>query len=162
MIEFDGGRLKVLLVEDNEHFRRLVRAVLQSLGVSDIREEEDGAAALAALAEFPADLAIVDYRMSPMDGLEFTRRLRREPGQANPFLPVLMVTGHGDPRLAAQARAAGVHDFLTKPVPAKTLASRIVRVLQEPRPFVSAPQYFGPDRRRRQAPIAHEERRGRP
>ncbi|WP_404384065.1 response regulator [Caenispirillum salinarum] len=159
MIGFDGGQLKVLLVEDNEHFRRLLRTVLQALGITDVREEADGGAGLAALATYPADLVIVDYRMTPMDGLEFTRRLRREPGQANPYVPVLMVTGYTEPRLVAQARDAGVNEFLAKPISAKMLLSRIVQVLQTPRAFVSASDYFGPDRRRRQTPIAHPERR---
>lgn len=161
MIGFDGGQLKVLLVEDNEHFRRLIRTVLQALGITDIREESDGTAGLSALAEYAADLVIVDYRMAPMDGLEFTRRLRQEPGQANPYVPVLMVTGYTEPRLVAQARDVGVNEFLAKPISAKMLLSRIVQVLQTPGAFVSAPGYIGPDRRRRQSPITHAERRGR-
>jgi CheY-like chemotaxis protein len=159
MIAFNSDELKVLLVEDNENFRRLIRTILQSLGISCIREEEDGAAGLAALEEYEADLVIVDYRMAPMNGLDFTRRLRRSISVGNACVPVLMVTGYAGPRLLAQARDVGVNEFLAKPVSARMLMSRIVQVLQSPRTFVSAPDYVGPDRRRRQAPIAHAERR---
>lgn len=159
MIGFDGRQMRVLLVEDNEHFRRLIRTVLQALGITQVTEAADGAAGLAALAGCDADLVIVDYRMTPMDGVEFTRRLRTDPASANPYVPVLMVTGYTEPKLVADARDAGVSEFLAKPISAKTLLSRIVQLLQNPRPFVSCEGYFGPDRRRRQVPVPHPDRR---
>lgn len=159
MIGFDGRQMRVLLVEDNEHFRRLIRTVLQALGITEVTEATDGAAGLAALASREADLVIVDYRMQPMDGVEFTRRLRTDPASGNPYVPVLMVTGYTEPRLVAEARDAGVSEFLAKPISAKTLLSRIVQLLQNPRPFVTAGGYFGPDRRRRQVPFPHADRR---
>lgn len=161
MIGFDGRQMRVLLVEDNEHFRRLIRTVLQALGISDVTEAADGGAGLAALAERNVDLVIVDYRMQPMDGVEFTRRVRTDPASGSPYVPVLMVSGYTEARLLAEARDAGVSEFLAKPISAKTLLSRIVQLLQNPRPFVTAEGYFGPDRRRRQVPIPHEDRRRR-
>lgn len=159
MIGFDGRQLKVLLVEDNEHFRRLIRTVLQALGITHVHEATDGAAGLAALEAFAADLVIVDYRMQPMDGIAFTRQLRTDPASANPYVPVLMVSGYTEAGLLAQARDVGVNEFLAKPISAKMLLSRIVQTVQNPRPFVTAPGYAGPDRRRRQQPIAHSDRR---
>lgn len=160
MIGFDGRQLRVLLVEDNEHFRRLIRTVLQALGITRVTEATDGGAGLAALGGgAEVDLVIVDYRMQPMDGVEFTRRLRTDPASANPYVPVLMVTGYTEPRLVAEARDAGVNEFLAKPISAKTLLSHIVQLIQTPRPFVSTEGYFGPDRRRRAVPFPHAERR---
>lgn len=159
MIGFDGRQMRVLLVEDNEHFRRLIRTVLQALGITDVREAADGAGGLAALAERDADLVIVDYRMQPMNGVDFTRRVRTDPASGNPYVPILMVTGYTEPRLVAEARDAGVSEFLAKPISAKTLLSRIVQLLQNPRPFVTVEGYFGPDRRRRQVAIPHPDRR---
>lgn len=156
---FDGRQLKVLLVEDNEHFRRLIRTVLQALGITDVHEAADGTDGLAALTTFHADLVIADYRMQPMDGVEFTRRLRQDPESANPFVPVLMVTGNGEQQLMARARDVGVNEFLAKPISAKMLLSRIIQTIQAPRPFVETGDYFGPDRRRRQSSISHADRR---
>jgi len=51
-----------------------------------------------------------------------------------------------------EARDAGVHEFLAKPLSAKGLYSRIRSIIERPRPFVRAGQYFGPDRRRRDNP----------
>ncbi len=159
MIGFDGRQLRVLLVEDNEHFRRLIRTVLQALGITRVSEATDGGAGLAALNGTDVDLVIVDYRMQPMDGVEFTRRLRTDPASANPHVPVLMVTGYSEPRLVAEARDAGVNEFLAKPISAKTLLSRIVQLIQAPRSAVSTEGYFGPDRRRRAVLFSHPERR---
>ena len=69
-------RLRVLIVDDNAHMRSIISAILKGIGVHDIRDASDGTQALAILKEWPADLAIVDYRMEPMDGLSFTQIVR--------------------------------------------------------------------------------------
>src|SRR3569623_1853150 len=70
--------LQVLLADDNQHMRAIVAAVLKGVGVKRIREVSDGAEALHVLREFPAALAIVDFNMAPMDGVEFTRYVRTD------------------------------------------------------------------------------------
>ena len=47
------------------------------MGVKQVRETRDGTEALEALRDWPADLALVDFQMSPMDGVEFTRTVRK-------------------------------------------------------------------------------------
>ena len=145
-----GGldRLKVLVVDDNQHMRAIVGAILRSAGVTAIREAGDGSRALAILHEFPADVAIVDCQMSPMDGLEFTRRLRDPKTSPRPTLPIVMMTGHAAKARVLEARAAGVNEFLVKPITAQGVLDRLIATTQKPRQPVSAPTYVGPDRRR--------------
>ena len=143
--------LKVLLIDDNQHMRAITSAVLQSAGVREVREASDGAAALEILREQSVDLAIVDFNMFPLDGVEFTRLVRNSPDSPNPYLPIIMMTGHSEKSRVCEARDAGVTEFIVKPITAKAILDRIQAVIFHPRPFVKTDGYFGPDRRRSSA-----------
>jgi two-component system chemotaxis response regulator CheY len=144
--------LRVLLVDDNQHMRAIVMTVLLGMGVSQVRETRDGSEALATLREWPADLAIVDFQMFPLDGVEFTRLVRNASDSTNQYLPIIMMTGHSERSRVMEARDAGVTEFVVKPLTAKALVDRVQAVINHPRPFVRTASYFGPDRRRRQDP----------
>lgn len=140
--------LQILLADDNQHMRAITSTILGSAGFRRIREVGDGAEALEVLRTWPADLAIVDFNMAPMDGVEFTRRVRNDPDSANPYLPIIMMTGHAERSRVCEARDAGVTEFIVKPVTAKAVLDRIHAVIFRPRPFVKSDTYFGPCRRR--------------
>ncbi len=144
--------LNILLVDDNQHMRAITAAILQSAGVRSIREVADGAAALDTVRDYPVDLAIVDFNMFPLDGVEFTRLIRNSPDSANPYLPIIMMTGHSEKSRVVEARDAGVTEFVVKPITAKAVFDRIQAVIMRPRPFVKTEDYFGPDRRRVNSP----------
>ena len=162
MNALDGGKLKVLIIEDNQHFRLLIRTVLQTLGIDDVLEAKDGGDALRQLRHYRADFIIADWKMEPMDGICFAHKLRRGADSPNPFLPIIMVTGYSEAALVAEARDAGVNEFLIKPISAKSLVGRITSVVSAPRPFVRSEDYFGPDRRRRLLPFVGKDRRQAP
>ena len=143
--------VQVLLVDDNQHMRAITSAVLQSAGIRKVREATDGAAALEVLREHPVDLVIVDFNMFPLDGVEFTRLVRNSPDSANPYLPIIMMTGHSEKTRVYEARDAGVTEFVVKPITAKAILDRIQAVIFKPRPYVKTDGYFGPDRRRVQS-----------
>jgi len=143
--------LQILLVDDNPYMRAITSAVLQSAGVRKVREASDGAAGLETLREHAIDLAIVDFNMFPLDGVEFTRLVRNSPDSVNPFLPIIMMTGHSEKSRVYEARDAGVTEFVVKPITAKSILDRIQAVIYRPRPFVKTDGYFGPDRRRTSA-----------
>jgi len=149
-----GGleNLRVLLVDDNQHIRAIVATVLTGVGVKHVREARDGGDALRALREWPADVAIVDFQMEPVDGVEFTRMVRNSPDSRNPYLPIVMMTGHSEKSRVVEARDAGVTEFVAKPLTAKSVLERLQAVIYRPRPFVRSATYFGPDRRRRDDP----------
>ncbi len=144
--------LRVLLVDDNQHMRAIVTTVLAGVGIKQVRETRDGADALEALREWPADVAIVDFQMIPVDGVEFTRMVRNAPDSKNPYLPIIMMTGHSEKSRVYEARDAGVTEFVAKPLTAKAVLDRLQAVIYHPRPFVRTNTYFGPDRRRRDNP----------
>lgn len=146
-----GGfeKLKALIVEDNAHMRALLRALLNSAGIKEIAEAAHGQAAIDLLRERKADLVLTDLAMKPMDGLEFTRHVRNNALSADPFVPIIMITGHTEKHRVEAARDAGVTEFLAKPITAQNLFSRIAEIVERPRAFVRCDSYFGPDRRRR-------------
>lgn len=141
------GELNVLLVDDNAHMRAIVGTILKGIGILNVREAQDGAQALEALRNWPADLAIVDFRMEPMDGVDFTRLVRNAADSRNPFLPIIMMTGFADRPRVEEARDAGVTELIVKPVTARAIIDRLNAVVYRPRPFVRTEDYFGPQRR---------------
>jgi len=140
--------VQILLIDDNPHMLTIASAVLRSAGIRKVLEAGDGATGLQMLREHPIDMVIVDYNMFPLNGVEFTRLVRNSPDSVNPYLPIIMMTGHSGKERAYAARDAGVTEFLVKPITAKAVLDRIQSVIWRPRPFVKTEGYFGPDRRR--------------
>lgn len=132
MIGFDGASLKVLVIEDNQHFRLLLRTILEAVGVKTICEAMDGVHGLEVLSGCAADLVILDWKMAPMDGVTFAHKLRHG-GSACANVPIIMVTGYGTDRVVAEARKAGIDEFLEKPISAQTLVEAMRNVLAQPR-----------------------------
>lgn len=148
MTGYNLERLNFLIVDDNKHMRALVKSILHALGSKNTTEASDGADAFKELRHYPADIIICDWNMSPLDGLDFVRLVRTGKDSPNPFVPIIMLTGHTEMNRVLEARDAGVHEFLAKPISAKKLYSRIKAIIGRPREFVRAGLYFGPDRRR--------------
>ena len=142
-------RLKILVVDDNQHMRKLVVTILQAFGAIQIFEAADGEHAWAILRDANPDVILLDWQMEGMNGLEFARMVRTSANSPNPFLPIIMLTGHTHIDHVRQARDAGVNEFLAKPVSVKAILSRLISVIEHPRPFVRTKAYFGPCRRRR-------------
>jgi CheY-like chemotaxis protein len=162
MYRVDCSRLRFLIVDDNMHMRRIVRALLHGFGVREAYEAEDGAAGLEAFTSYSPDIVIADWAMPILDGIELTRMIRTADTSPNPFAPVIMVSGYAEKRRVMEARDAGVNEFLVKPISAKALYQRIVSVVLAPRPYIKTKSFFGPDRRRTNDQSYHgEERRGR-
>jgi CheY-like chemotaxis protein len=140
--------LKALVVEDNPHMRTLLRTLLAGLGVAEVLEASDGGRAFAVLETAQPDFVLTDLSMEPVDGIAFTYELRNSHRSPNPYLPVIMVTGHTERERVLAARDAGVTELLAKPVTARNLFLRIAEIVERPRAFVRCASYFGPDRRR--------------
>lgn len=146
------ANLRFLLVDDNQHMRAIVSTILKGVGVKHVREAMDGAEALQAMRDGLVDIAIVDFKMSPLDGVQFTQLVRNSPDSVDPFLPIIMLTGFAERHRVFEARDAGVTEIVVKPVTARSLLDRINIVIFRPRPFIRSGDYFGPCRRRRDEP----------
>jgi two-component system chemotaxis response regulator CheY len=155
-------RLCVLIVDDNQNMRELMRAILQALGVVQIVEGRDCDHAIQKIRDFTVDLVITDWVMEPRDGIDLTNWIRTDSESPDPFMPVIMVSGHTEKDRITAARDAGVTEFMAKPISAKAVLQRLVAVIESPRPFVRTRSYFGPDRRRKNEPFSGEDRRRKP
>jgi CheY-like chemotaxis protein len=122
-------RPTVLVVEDHPVNRLVAEAMLGELGV-DVRCAEDGQQAVASCEASSPDMVLMDLQMPVMDGLEATRQLRRlqRSGRLAAF-PIVALTAHVGDADRAQAMAAGVDDYLTKPVQLPALETALRRWL---------------------------------
>jgi len=162
MVRIEFNRLRFLVIDDNAHMRRILRTLLHGFGAREVYEAEDGASGLEAFTHYVPDIMIVDWAMPIFDGLELTQMIRQPGANANPYVAIIMLTGHSEKRRVIAARDAGITEFLAKPISAKGLYERIVNVVANPRPFIKTATYFGPDRRRLSNPsyIGPERRKG--
>ena len=118
---------KILLVEDNELNRDMLRRRLERLGYT-VAEAVDGLAGLAAAKASPPDLVLMDLRLPDVDGREVTRRLRAEPATAR--VPVIALTAHAMEGDREAALEAGCDDYDTKPVDLARLVGKIEELLR--------------------------------
>src|SRR5881227_3144411 len=118
----------ILLVEDKESLRRVLRLTLESAGYS-VAEAEDARAAAQALAREPHRLVLTDLRLPHGSGLDVLRVARA----ADAEVPVVVMTAYGSIDEAVQAMKDGAHDFLQKPVDSNHLLLLVERALEQSR-----------------------------
>src|SRR5947199_2829001 len=118
----------ILLVEDKESLRRVLRLTLESAGYT-VAEAEDARAAAQALAREPFRLVLTDLRMPHGSGLDVLRASKA----ADADVPVVLMTAYGSIDEAVQAMKDGAHDFLQKPVDSNHLLLLIERALEQAR-----------------------------
>ena len=148
MAEASFDFLRALVIEDNAHMRTLLRSLMHALGIKQVIECPDGAAGYEELRLKRPDFVLTDLSMKPIDGIEFTKMVRTSKDSPNPYVPIIMVTGHTERARVEAARDAGVTEVLAKPITAQNLLLRIAEIVEKPRSFVRCDTYFGPDRRR--------------
>lgn len=117
---------RILLVEDNDVNRMVVRMMLAGEDI-EVIEAGDGAAAVAAAAEQRFDVILMDVSMPVMDGLEATSVIRAREQASQARTPIIGLTAHATAHDAELCRTAGMDDFLTKPVRKDTLLAAIRR-----------------------------------
>ncbi len=119
-----GGAPKILVVDDDEAIRRLVRAGLERESFS-VHEAADGDAALDALRQQPASLVVLDVNLGAVGGFDVLARIR-----ASSDVPVIILTG----RMAETDRVVGLElgadDYVVKPFSPRELASRVRAILR--------------------------------
>ena len=139
---------KILFVDDDETFREMLCDRIDLYEEFTSVQAANGMEALEKTKADNFDVIVLDVGLPDLDGREICRLMRQKGVSA----PIIMLTGHTEMNRVVEARDAGVHEFLAKPLSAKGLYSRIRSILERPRPFIRAGQYFGPDRRRRDNP----------
>jgi CheY-like chemotaxis protein len=108
--------MAILIVEDNPTNAMIIKHLAKKVTVKDIKVAGDGNAALKLCHAEEFDMLIVDHLLPGMTGLQFVNAVRLMDRYRD--VPVVMVTADDEPRLRDEAKAAGVTDFLHKPVEA--------------------------------------------
>src|ERR1700689_224214 len=145
--------LCVLVVDDNQYMRKMIRNLLINCGIKDIYETADGIAALDSIRTVAPDAVGLDWEMPLLSGPELVRIVRSPGVFPMPDVPIIMLTGHCERWRVIEAVRLGVNEFLTKPVSAKALYDRLVSITTQPRPTVQLGDYYGPEPRKRVADV---------
>ena len=127
---FDIQSVRVMLVDDSKLARNHIRRVLNSLGLKNILEAENGATALTLLKDNTFDLVVTDYNMPEMDGRELSEFIRFNPDTAH--IPIIMVTSESTSSLhMANIHQTGVNALCDKPFEVNEVRSMLVSLLSQ-------------------------------
>lgn len=153
------SKLDVLVVDPSTHMAALIGQMLRHLKVRRIDEVQDSDRATAMLQSHRYGAIMLNDQLLPLNGIALVRSLRQASAGLNRDTPVIMMSSEPDAAEIAEARDAGITEFLRKPFAAQHIETRLSSILQAPRAFIEAKAYAGPDRRRRRAPRDGTERR---
>ena len=160
MTKPDIAAARVLIVGARGHAGPTLRTVLTAAGVSRITMVDEPQRALEALCSERFTAVFVEGG-SELDGTPFAQAARRCPSLLNPMIPIFAVYGGARRRDVERSRDDGVTDVICRPMSPKTVGDKLRAALAAPRPFIAAPQFFGPDRRAKERPWRGEDRRQR-
>ena len=163
MQQVNLSRLRVLIVGAKGYAASLLRGVLSVNGINRVCVIEDAGRALDLLRSENFDIVFIEEQLE-VEGKPFPTAARRSKALINPLIPIILVCSGARRRDVERSRDLGVNDVITRPFSPKTLMNKLVPALMAPRPFIAAPQFFGPDRRsklRADAPLFRQDRRKR-
>lgn len=116
---------RILVVDDEESHRLMLRAVLKEEGYQ-ISEAADGPEAIRAMEQESFDLVLLDLRLQAMDGIETLYEIKK----ISPLVPVIMMTAYASVKTAVEALKAGASDYLTKPLDIEELKVLVEKALE--------------------------------
>ena len=119
---------RILVIEDTEDNRQIVRDLLESAGY-DLIEALDGIEGVAAAEREQPDLILMDIQLPGIDGYEATRRIRAVPALA--AVPIIAVTSYALSGDEAKTRAAGCDGYVAKPFSPRQLLAKIREFLPD-------------------------------
>lgn len=155
------SRVRVLIVGARGYAAALLRTVLNANGVMRVCITEDARRALEQLCSESFDAVFLE-EMVELEGKPFAMAARRTPSLQNPMIPIFMLHSGARRRDVEKSRDLGVNCVIIRPFSPRTIMEKLATVLTAPRPFIAAPQFFGPDRRsktREATPPFREDRR---
>jgi len=145
---YNFKNLDILFVDTNKNMHLVVRHLLLAMEIYNFRSCMKAENAFKMMEEQVPDILITELNMEPLNGIELIEKIRRGEHGADPYLPILVLTGQTEIDVVIRARNAGATEFLAKPASVSTLYDRLVWMIENPRPFIKAKKFLGPDRRR--------------
>ena len=116
--------MRLLIADDSKSDRVILENILSKMGHS-VTSSQDGKSALEEMQKSPFPIALIDWVMPGLDGLSLCREIRKAEQGTNGYTYIIMVTAKGKKENLLEALEAGADDFISKPVDADILASRI-------------------------------------
>jgi len=121
--------MKVLIVDDFQTMRRIVKGVLKELGFKNVVEADNGLAALEVLKGEKIDFIVSDWNMPEMTGIELLKAVRASEEWKD--LPFLMVTSEGRSEQVIEAAKNRVNNYVVKPFTPTTLEEKIKKIFED-------------------------------
>ena len=121
--------MKVLVVDDFQTMRRIIKGVLKELGFTNVVEADNGRAALEVLRGEKIDFIISDWNMPEMTGIELLKAVRASEEWKD--LPFLMVTSEGRSEQVLEAAKNRVNNYVVKPFTPTTLEEKIKKIFED-------------------------------
>lgn len=151
----DFSDVQTLLLEP-EPSTRLVRSSLAAMGFRRIVRGDPATPDLATLELTAFDLILVHATLEETAGFDLIQRIRNRRFRTNPFVCALVTTWEPVPALIARAGASGADGVLVKPFSMASIREAVAKFVDAPRPWIAAPGYVGPDRRRDRSPASDD------
>ena len=120
---------KILIVDDNQTTRQLLRRILEHIGFTDIFEADDGQTGLEKLSKVPVDLIFTDWHMHHMTGIELLKKIRSH--ETYKDIPVIMITVNSAKQSVREALEAGASSYITKPFDTKIILKKMIKVFKQ-------------------------------
>lgn len=139
--------LAIAVADSNVFVRRIVVSILRGFGATKVIEVESSTGLHKMLAAQKIDMLLCDARLAPQGGLAATQAIRRDPGNENRTIPILILSSDTRDTTVKAARDVGANIVVAKPLSPNMLYDKLAWVAFHPRPFVDVESYFGPDRR---------------
>jgi two-component system, chemotaxis family, chemotaxis protein CheY len=149
----DFSEHRVLLLGAKTHALVLLRSLLGHAGITKIIQVEDPRRALELLSMEHFSAVFCEPSVGRAKEKPFIVAARRSDAMLNPMIPIFVMQECARRRDVEKARDTGVTDVLTTPISPKTLIDKLRAATQTPRPFIVAPEFFGPDRRAKARPV---------
>ena len=139
--------LVILVADPSPYMCMLANSMLRGFGANKAMDARSSIDAIEILTEQKIDILLCDGLLPPHGGLKLTQAIRRNVNNPNRTVPILIMTSDTRESTVKKARDAGANMVVAKPMSPSSLYDRLSWIAFNPRNFVDAPSYFGPDRR---------------
>jgi two-component system chemotaxis response regulator CheY len=149
--------LKILIADGDAQAADLLKQTLASFKITDTEIVSSAPDVWQKLNEAEYDILFCELDLSPTGGIDLIHKLRSSPLSPDPIIPIITHTLSCTADDVKNARDAGSTEFLAKPLNIKSLINVLTIVAEKPRYFVFSENFIGPDRRRKNTPLAKGE-----